>query len=239
MKKILIISLLAFYTCSFLSWSQEVINRKFNPDESLFISPKNHDPNFSGFKKGSTKSFYQSKADWQLIIDTTWGPGDSLARKLLIFNSYAKLIREKGDAFNSLQLNWDSLYNYYLSKINESTSRGAFSAILSHLAYDLKDIHTRSFDSIVVLTPLNPGVPILLMGSSLTIEHFGAVTTILPDSSTLVLRVVPNHPLNLVPGDIILGYEGIPWKTLVRELLDADLPMLAFTGGCKSVDIII
>ena len=43
----------------------------------------------------------------------------------------------------------------------------------------------------------------------------------LPDSNTLVLRVVPNHPLNLEPGDIILGYEGIPWKNLVQELLDA------------------
>ena len=75
-----------------------------------------------------------------------------------------------------------------------------------------------------------------MIGSYISIEHFGAVTTILPDSTTLVLRVTPNHPLNLEPGDIILGYEGIPWKVLVKELLGAGLPMIATTGGCKTAD---
>ncbi len=28
-----------------------------------------------------------------------------------------------------------------------------------------------------------------------------------------------NHPLGLQPGDIVLGYEGVPWKDLVDELL--------------------
>jgi len=136
----------------------------------------------------------------------------------------------------SLNLNWDSLKYYYLNKINDSTSRGAFSSIISHLAYELKDIHTYAWDKVVVLTPLNPGTPIFLLGSSLTVEHFGAVTTILPDSTTLVLRVVPDHPLNIEPGDIILGYEGVPWKTLSKELLEAGLPMVARTGGCETAD---
>ena len=88
----------------------------------------------------------------------------------------------------------------------------------------------------ILYSALNPGKPILLIGSYLPVEHFGAVTTVLSDSTTLVLRVAPNHPLNLEPGDIILGYEGVPWKNLVRELLDAGLPMVATTGGCKSAD---
>jgi hypothetical protein len=232
----LICIILVFCNVSFLVYSQEVNNRKYNPDESLFITPKNHDPNFSGYKKGSTKSFYQSKSEWQHIIDTTWGPGDSLARKLLIFNSYANTIRDKGDGLKSLHLDWDSLYNHYLSQITESTSKGAFSSILSHLAYDMKNGHVLAYDSKVISTPLNPGVPLLLIGFYHTFEHFGAVTTILPDSTTLVLRVLPDHPLNLEPGDIILGYEGIPWKDIVPELLDAGLPMLANTGGCKTAD---
>jgi hypothetical protein len=228
--------MVVFCGWSFLTYSQDVNYRKYNPDQSLFITPKNHDPNFNGFKKGSSKSFYQSKADWQHIIDTTWGPGDPLARKLQIFNIYAKEVHDKFDGFNSLHLDWDSLHNYYLSQINETTSKGAFSSIMSHFACDLKDMHTRAFDSAVVFTPLNPGTPLLLLGSYLTIEHFGAVTTILPDSSTLVLRVVPNHPLNLEPGDIIIGYEGIPWKDLIGELMHSGLPILATTGGCKTAD---
>ncbi len=129
------------------------------------------------------------------------------------------------------------MYTHYLSQIKATTSKGAFSAIMSHFAYDLKDFHTFAFDNTLFNTyGLDPRIPILAKGGFVTVEHFGAVTTVLPDSTTLVLRVVPNHPLNLVPGDIILGYEGIPWKQLVRELFDAGIPLYETTGGCKSAD---
>ncbi len=65
------------------------------------------------------------------------------------------------------------------------------------------------------------------------VRHFGACLTPLPDSTLLVYKVVENHPLNLVPGDIILGYEGIPWKELIFELLDANIPMAAYPGSSK------
>lgn len=236
MKNLLIIALLFLHGNSFLVYSQEVINQKYLPDEPILFIPKNHDHNFLSLRKAPAKSFYESKSDWQRIIDSTWGPGDPLSQKLLIYNTFAQKVHDQFDGFISLNLNWDSLYNHYLNKINDSTSKGAFSSIISHFAYDLKDTHTKAYDSTVVITALNPGVPILLLGLSISIEHFGAVTTILPDSTTLVLRVVPNHPLNLEPGDIILGYEGVPWKVLIKELLDTDLPMVAFTGGCKTAD---
>ncbi len=216
--------------------SQEVINKKYDNTEHDYFSPKNHDANINNYDRISYKSFYDSRSDWQHIIDSTWGGGDPLPQKLLIFNTYAQKVHDEFDGFLSLQLNWDSLYNHYLNKITDSTSRGAFSSIMSHFAYDLRDLHTRAFDSTVVFTPLNPGIPILLMGSYISVEHFGAVTTILPDSTTLVLRVIPNHPLNIEPGDVILGYEGIPWKNLLVELLNAGLPMVAYTGGCNTTN---
>jgi hypothetical protein len=234
MRKYLIMPLLVFFCSYFQSYSQEVLQQKFNPDEPFFFTPKNHDPNFKLAKKGSYKSFYQCKEEWQHIIDTTWGPGDSLPRKLLIFNTYAKAIHDKFDGLNSLHINWDSVYSLYLGQINESTSKGAFSSIMSHFALEFNDLHTTARDSAVVYTPLNPGVPLLLIGNFTAYEHFGAVTTILSDSSTLVLRAVPNHPLGLEPGDLILGYEGIPWKDLVKELSEAGLPMVAHNAGCKS-----
>ena len=231
------ITLLFLYSNSFLIYSQEVANERNYPETPEYFIPKNHDPNFLKLNKLPAKSFYDSKSDWQHIIDSTWGPGDPLPQKLLLFNTYAQKIHDQFDGFLSLQLNWDSLKSYYLNQINDSTSKGAFSAIMSHFSYSLKDLHTRAVDTTVVLSSLNPGVPILLLGSYLTVEHFGAVTTVLPDSTTLVLRVVPNHPLNIEPGDIILGYEGVPWKDLVQELFDAGLPMYAYTGGCESANI--
>ena len=73
----------------------------------------------------------------------------------------------------------------------------------------------------------------LLIGCE-EIEHFGAVLTLLPDSSLVVLRTVENHPLGLQPGDIVLGYEGVAWKDLVNEFLEADIPLVFFQRSKKS-----
>jgi len=236
--------LLTFAFSVFVSYyfpvnAQDVINIKKFPDSPILFTPRNHDPNLLKSATLSEKSFYQRKSEWQHIIDSTWGPGDPLDRKLEIFNTYAKAIHDQSDVLCRLNLNWDSLYSHYLGQINESTSRGAFSAIMSHFSYDLKDLHTIAFDGdAAAATALNPGVPALIfgIGPNITVEHFGAVTTVLSDSTTLVLRVVPNHPLNIEPGDIILGYEGVPWKHLIKELLNAGLPFMAGTGGCQSAD---
>jgi hypothetical protein len=236
MKNLFTITLLVLFSNNLFIYSQEVSNQKYYPEKPNYSIPKNHDPNFLKLNKLPAKSFYESKSDWQHIIDSTWGPGDPLPQKLLIFNTFAQQVHDQFDGFLSLQLNWDSLKSYYLNQINASTSKGAFSSIMSHFSYDLKDYHTRAVDTSVVQSPLNPGVPVLLLGSYLTVEHFGAVTTVLEDSTTLILRVVPNHPLSLEPGDIILGYEGIPWKELVQELFNAGLPIFAHTGGCKTAD---
>ncbi len=226
-----------FCCCNLLVFSQEVNNRKINPDQPVFFTPKNHDPNFLKSAKFPERSFYQRKSEWQHIIDSTWGPGDSLPRKLLIFNTYAQKVHDTFSGFRYLKIDYDSLYNHYLSQINDSTSKGAFASIMTHFAYALKDgAHTFAFDKEVINTALNPGVPLFYSAAKFTVEHLGAVTTILSDTSTLVLRVAPNHPLGLKPGDIILGFEGIPWKDLVKELLKAGLPMISENAGCKSAD---
>ncbi|MBK7377937.1 MAG: T9SS type A sorting domain-containing protein [Ignavibacteriales bacterium] len=199
---------------------------------------KSHNPNFKSFPE---KSFYKQKADWQYIIDTTWGQGLPLAQKQQIFNTFANSVGNSFDGFNSLGMSiadWDSLRNYYYSKIDSTTSRGRFSAIMNYLCGALRDGHTYCDDIEVFNTPLNPGVPFFMFtGNPRNIEHFGAVTTILPDSSVMILRVVDNHPLNLEPGDIILGYEGIPWKDLIIELLEAELPNYDTWGGYEGTYI--
>ncbi|RIK66264.1 hypothetical protein DCC62_25350 [candidate division KSB1 bacterium] len=36
---------------------------------------------------------------------------------------------------------------------------------------------------------------------------------------------MPNHPLGLVPGDLVLGYDGVLWKDIYPTLLEAELPL--------------
>jgi hypothetical protein len=222
MKTLLQISFVIF-TFGYLNiFPQEFGDVILQDKEPRKIFMNSHDPNLKSFPE---KSFYKQKADWQYIIDTTWGPGLPLAQKQQIFNTFTTSISNSFDGFQSLGMNWaswDSLKNFYYSKIDATTSRGRFCAIMQYLCSELRDGHTWCDDLEVWNTPLNPGVPFLIMSGNLRIaEHLGAVTTVLPDSSVMILRVVNNHPLNLEPGDIILGYEGVPWKELIVELMEA------------------
>ncbi len=226
--------MLLFFFSVIPLFSQERVSNKYRPDYPLLVKPQNHDPNFKNFPQ---KSFYESRNNWRAIIDSTWGPGLSLTDKLLIFDRYTTALRAEFDGFLSLGMDftdWDSLSDHYRTMIDSTTSRGGFSAIMSQLANALRDAHTRAVDTGVTWTPLNPGIPLLILSGYTTIEHFGTVLTALPDSTLLVLRAVPNHPLGLQPGDIVLGYEGVPWKILVRDLLAAGLPFVPNGIGAAS-----
>ncbi|MBI3586401.1 MAG: T9SS type A sorting domain-containing protein [Ignavibacteriales bacterium] len=111
---------------------------------------------------------------------------------------------------------------------------------MTHLSLALKESHTRVSDNSVYLsTALNPGVPLFVIGGWGENFHFGAGLTPLPDSSLLVYAAKPQHPLGLVPGDIVLGYDRIPWKQLYKELLAAQLPLSAYSWwGCSESSFI-
>ena len=231
---------LIFATCfaSTITLSQvidlEGARRKPESYQPVFSAPLIRNHGFAKSSYSSTRSFYKSKARWQRIIDSTWGPGLPLAGKLNVFDAYATALSNKFDGFLSLGLNRDSLKTSFRAMIDSSTSRGKFAGIMSRFAISLRDGHTFAWDTVVTFTPLSPGMPILVLDPFATADYFGAVLTSLPDSTALVLRTVPSHPLGLQPGDVILGYEGVRWKRLLPELLDAGLPIYAEGNGSAS-----
>jgi hypothetical protein len=177
---------------------------------------------------------HYSRNDWQAIIDSVWGEGLPVEQKLQIFDTFWDKIDESFACFQDLVVNWDSLNNVYRTEILDTVSRGRFAAIMNHLALALKEAHTNAQDGLVCLyTYPSPGVPLLYVGGWGDNSHFGAGLTPLPDSSLLVYKAVSNHPLGLVQGDIVLGYDGIPWKVLYKELLEAQLPIAGFWWGCS------
>jgi len=201
--------------------------------ESLLRNLKSHDLNINEMPE---KSFYESKSDWQYIIDTTWGPGLPLEDKQEIFNTFIAELEDEFDGFESLGLTpqtWATLKNDYYTKIADTTSRGRFSAIMSYFTMALRDWHTYAVDGVVFFTPMNPGVPLLHITGGGDWKHAGAVITVLPDSTIIVLRVANNHPLSLEPGDIILGYNGVKWIDLINELMEAELPITPQSGGSE------
>jgi hypothetical protein len=177
---------------------------------------------------------HYSKQDWATVIDETWGEGMPTVDKLAFFDEYWALINEFYACFHDLNADWwDSLHDQYRTEIEGGVSRGRFCAIMNHFARRLMETHTQCHDLGVVLTQLDPGIPLLWVGGWEELGHFGAALTPLPDKSLLVYLAEADHPLGLVQGDIVLGYDGIPWHELYLDLIDAELPLtgLIYSSG--------
>ncbi|MCB0291883.1 MAG: T9SS type A sorting domain-containing protein, partial [Calditrichaeota bacterium] len=180
------------------------------------------------------KPGHYSRSDWRAVIDSTWGMGRPTAEKLALFDFFWNEVDQKYAGFVNLDVDWDGLYAYR-DTVAAGVSRGRFAGIMSHLSMALLESHTVMFNTNVALDSLLPGVPLLVIANHKVRfdpvvrlydhGHFGAGLTPLPDSSLLVYSALPNHPLGLAPGDIVLGYDNIPWKILYKELLSAQLPV--------------
>ncbi len=197
---------------------------------SFFVVPVNlfGQSTQESYKEISKRIGHFTAEDWATAIDTTWGEGLPTADKLKIFDLFWETIDEDYAGFHNLDVNWDSLRIVYRPEIEAGVSRGRFSGIMDRLVMALMEFHTHIYDSEVRGDSLKPGIPLLAYHSAYNgfdNGHFGAGLTPLPDSSALVYKVVENHPLGLENGDIILGYDGIPWKYLYQDLLAAELPI--------------
>lgn len=173
-----------------------------------------------------------SAADWQQVIDSYWGTGLPTSEKLRIFDRFYGLVDSAYACFHDITDNWLALKNQYRQEVASGVSKGRFAAIMSILSLSLEEAHTKARDNSVLSTLRVPGTPILEIGGwGPTAGYFGAGLTPLPDSTLLVYQVAPNHPLGLQPGDRVIGYDGMPWKVLVFQLLSYDFPIKGIWGS--------
>lgn len=177
---------------------------------------------------------HYTEQDWAAAIDAQWGSGEDTIEKLRIFDLFWDTIDRSFACFNGVEVDWDALYARYRPEIEAGVSRGRFAGIMNHISMALQESHTRIADVVVSYrTVLRPGVPLAIVGGWGENGHFGAGLTPLPDSSLLVYSAVESHPLGLVPGDIVLGYDGVPWKRLYHEIIDAQLPLRGMWGSSE------
>ena len=167
----------------------------------------------------------------QDAIDATWGPGLPTEEKLRIFDLFWNSVDQQFAAFQDLPVDWIALRNHYRPLVAAGVSRGRFAAIMIQLSIALRESHTQANDVVVnFFTTPAPGVPLFVQGGWL-FDASGACVTALDDGSALVYRVMQNHPLDLRPGDRVLGYDGRPWIELYPELLAAEIPVSPLWWG--------
>ncbi|MCP4704489.1 MAG: hypothetical protein GY865_07750, partial [candidate division Zixibacteria bacterium] len=219
--------ILVILSSGFLSANDKPPQRLLDSSPKSFSEqfvPRHVLPSFRGKTRGLLTS-----EEWADLIDATWGPGESYGEHLSIWNTFWNNVNNDFTGFEGLETNiWTSIRNLYYPEIQDTVSRGRLSAIINHSCRRLRDGHTRAIDFGVTWTALQPGLPLMVDNASGNNDHFGAGLTPLPDSSLLVYKVGPNHPLDLELGDLVLGYHGVPWNQLYKDLLDAELPL---TGG--------
>ncbi|MCP4634235.1 MAG: hypothetical protein GY855_15020 [candidate division Zixibacteria bacterium] len=163
--------------------------------------------------------------DWAAIIDSVWGQGETNQQKLSTWLTFWNTIDQQFAAFGDLDTNlWDSLYNLYTPEIQSGVSRGRFSGILSHCISQLNEIHTWVRDIPVLWSAIVPGTPLLVNSCFGADFQFGAGITQI-DGNSVVYETYPNQPLGLELGDIILGYDGVPWEENYMPLLELQLPI--------------
>ena len=170
--------------------------------------------------------------DWAQRIDEQWGPSPwSTQTMLAIYDAFWSRIDQSFACFQGLDVDWTARRAADRAQIGGGVSLGRFVAIMNHAALALRESHTTVRYGVVNSSAMGRGVPLFVVGGWGNNQHFGAGLTPLADGSLLVYKVVPNHPLGLVPGDVVLGYDGIPWATLYPELLAAQLPLAGFWWG--------
>ncbi len=164
-------------------------------------------------------------------IDAYWGEGLPTQTKLAIFDKFWSHADQRFAAFQGIEVDWSALRERYRSEIAAGVSRGRFAAIMNHLALALRDSHSHAYDLLVNFETIpGPGVPLLGVGGWIA-DPSGTCMTAQGDGSALVYSAVPNHPLGLEPGDVVVGYDGQGWRQLYQELLEEEVPLWPLWWG--------
>jgi hypothetical protein len=173
-----------------------------------------------------------TEPSWAERVDEYWGPGVSTGEKLAVFDTFWHTIDENFACFQDLDADWDALRDLYRPEVAAGVSKGRFAAILGRLSLALREAHTVALDREVFWrTPNEPGTPLLVVGQWGQINDFGACVTPLADGSGLVYRAVDDHPMGLVPGEVIVRVDDRWWPDVYPELLEAGLPVTGFWGS--------
>lgn len=158
-------------------------------------------------------------------VDDFWGAAPDMETRLAVFDEIWDELAVGYAAFAVKDVDWDAVRTLYRPQVEQAESYGRFYQLLSEmLGEGLQDGHTWIFSQKVcfdsLLTERPPMLRLNMHSSTL-----GACVTPLDDGRLVVYRVAPDNPAELAPGDLVLGYDGIPWVELLDLVASWRLPV--------------
>lgn len=170
-----------------------------------------------------------------------WGTAPNIETRLRHFDKLWAHIGSTYAGFETLpSLDWDKVRDEYRPRFEASKSYGHLFALTSELMRLLRDVHTVIWSKQVCDAPRAERPPLFARYDypwvAAVSGSFGVCGTPLEDGSLLVYQVTPDNPAELAPGDLILGYDGVPWRELAMQLEACDIPICGYHRAANAAD---
>jgi hypothetical protein len=162
-------------------------------------------------------------------VDEYWGAAPDQDTRLAIFDALWQNLADTYACFSVLDVDWDEVRDRYRSQVAEAEGYGRFYQLLSWMNAELEDGHTSFVSYGICETPLALRPPFFVPDQ--WSSAIGACVTPLDDGDLLVYRAADDNPAGLAPGDVILGYDGVPWAELLDEIDSWQLPLCGSVGS--------
>ncbi len=167
-------------------------------------------------------------------VDTFFGAAPDRETRLEIFDTIWNDFERLYAGFGPAPIDWYEVREQYRPAIERAESYGRFFALLSEIFIGLRDGHTVIGSKRVCDTPLTERPPLFVHSD--WASTLGACVTALADDNLLVYRVHPDNPAALEPGDIIIGYNGKPWRELLTEIDRWKIPVCGRAAGAARAE---
>jgi hypothetical protein len=166
-------------------------------------------------------------------VDVYWGDAPDQETRLEIFEDLWGNLAANYAPFSVLDVDWDEVHDRYEPQVAAATGYGRFYQLLSWMNAELEDGHTSLSSEGICATPLSWRPPFFQPDQWWS--AIGACVTPLDDGTLLVYRAEDDNPAGLAPGDVVIGYDGVPWAELLPVIDSWKLPLCGINGSADQV----
>lgn len=161
---------------------------------------------------------------WSERVESFWGDAPEEEERLRVFDHLWESLAEDYASFDSYDVDWEASREHYRPLVAEDQGYGSFYGHLRQMVDQLHDPHAPLLSQTVCTTRVRERPP--AWRNIDAIPAVGGCVTLDDQGELLVYQVASgdSNPLDLEPGDVIVGFDGQPWEEALAEVESWGLP---------------